>query len=87
MTDGYRFHETEIIAPNEKAAAAEARRQRLAEPDQETIEWIYLRNKNGRWVARRVLRDPSASVRDDPESKSTWQRVADFVVDLITYQP
>jgi len=45
----------EIPCVNEAAARAEAQRQQALE-DPEEAEWIYLRNKNKEWVARRVPR-------------------------------
>lgn len=50
----------EIVCSNEQAAQAEAARQQIA--DSSDAEWIYLRNANGQWVARRTLRGTLAPV-------------------------
>jgi hypothetical protein len=41
---------------SEAAARTEAERQRHSDNSEEA-EWIYLRNKDGVWVARRTPRD------------------------------
>jgi len=48
----------EVVCEHEDAAKAEAERQMAAEVDARA-EWIYLRNKAGEWVARRVDRHPT----------------------------
>lgn len=54
MGDARDTNETrEIVCANERAARAEAERQQSIDlPD---VEWIYLRNASGQWVARRTL--------------------------------
>jgi len=49
------FGEREIACDSEESARLEAQRQQSA--DDATAEWIYLRNADGAWVARRVPRD------------------------------
>jgi hypothetical protein len=53
------FASREIPCSDCEAAAAEAQRQQLQDDDA-VAEWIYLRNTQGRWVARRTPRDPAA---------------------------
>ena len=50
------FDSREVACESEASARAEAERQRLAE-DSTQAEWIYLRNREGQWVARRTPRD------------------------------
>jgi hypothetical protein len=50
------FDVREIQCSNREVAKAEAQRQQELDNDDEA-EWIYLRNKEGRWVARRTPRD------------------------------
>jgi hypothetical protein len=45
---------TEIVCESGEAAESEAQRQK--ERDSPGAEWIYLRNANGEWVARRTPR-------------------------------
>ena len=52
---GSSFDSREIPCADEQAAHAEADRQQALE-DPEDVEWIYLRNKNQQWVARRTPR-------------------------------
>jgi len=47
------FDWREIPCANREAAEAEARRQQELD-DATEVEWIYLRNKNREWVARRT---------------------------------
>jgi hypothetical protein len=46
----------EIVCASEEAARQESQRQQ-ADEDDVRAEWIYLRNTEGVWVARRVARD------------------------------
>ncbi len=58
------FDRREIACASGDAAKAEAERQQSL--DTRDAEWIYLRNANGQWVARRTPRDlqaPSISMR------------------------
>jgi hypothetical protein len=48
----------EVVCASEDAAKAEAKRQQAAEVDARA-EWIYLRNRAGEWVARRVDMNPT----------------------------
>jgi hypothetical protein len=50
------FEWREIVCDDEETARREAERQQ-ANDDAELAEWIYLRNAEGIWVARRVPRD------------------------------
>jgi hypothetical protein len=50
------FEWREIRRSNREEAEAEARRQQELD-DAAEVEWIYLRNKRGEWVARRTPRD------------------------------
>lgn len=50
------FDRLEIACGSEEAARLEAER-RQATDDDERAEWIYLRNAQDVWVARRVPRD------------------------------
>jgi hypothetical protein len=68
----------EIICDNEAEARAEAARRQRTELD-DTIEWIYLRNKAGRWVARRELSNPP----ERPREQSRLRRVLDAVVEAV----
>lgn len=52
--------ELEVECADGEAAEAEAARRQAAEDDPE-MEWIYLRNKQEVWVARRVRRDGGVS--------------------------
>ena len=45
----------EIACGSQSAARAEAQRQQVDE-DSDDVEWIYLRNRAGVWVARRTPR-------------------------------
>lgn len=53
------FASREIPCADREAAAAEAQR-RQQHDDDAVAEWIYLRNTQRRWVARRTPRDPAA---------------------------
>ncbi len=75
------FEETEVTVASEAAAAAEARRRQLLETDPDTIEWIYLRNADGQWVARRVLRYGSPPAPVGP--KSMLGKIGAFLIDLV----
>lgn len=55
------FDQREIPCANSEAARAEAERQQRLEPEPEQAEWIYLRNQDRQWVARRTLRNPVPS--------------------------
>jgi hypothetical protein len=50
------FEWREIPCASGEEAEAEARRQQAREDPQE-VEWIYLHNKEGQWVARRTPRN------------------------------
>lgn len=52
------FRQTEVLCSDEASAALEAKRRQVDENP--AVEWIYLRNKDRVWVARRTLRDGSA---------------------------
>jgi hypothetical protein len=54
-TETSSFDGREIACGSEAAARSEAERQQLAE-DPDEVEWIYLRNRCGVWVARRTPR-------------------------------
>ena len=45
----------EYVCSDEAAAKSEAERQTAGDP--EGAEWIYLRDKDERWVARRIPPD------------------------------
>ncbi len=49
------FDWREIVCADEHGARVEAVRQQQLE-DPEEVEWIYLRNQNQQWVARRTPR-------------------------------
>lgn len=51
-----KFDVREIQCANREVAEATAQRQQELDNVDEA-EWIYLRNKDGRWVARRTPRD------------------------------
>ena len=57
---GTGFSQAEVRCADEATAMTEAGRQQARESDGEHVEWIYLRNAAGEWVARRTLRDGSA---------------------------
>lgn len=56
------FDVREIQCTNREAAKAEAQRQQELDHASEA-EWIYLRNKEGRWVARRTPCDIESYVK------------------------
>jgi hypothetical protein len=62
QADGFDWRE--IVCASGDAAKAEAERQQSLDPLD--VEWIYLRNASGQWVARRTPRDlqvPPISMR------------------------
>ena len=63
MTDQEAWHE--YVCSDEPAARREAEKQTAEDP--EGAEWIYLRDKQGRWVARRI--HPGWV----PTGKGTWK--------------
>jgi hypothetical protein len=81
------FARIEVECATEKDASAEAERRQLLEPDPETVEWIYLRNADERWVARRVLRDGTLPAPEPPTEKSLKRKVGDFAVNLLGALP
>ena len=85
--DSSAFAELEVGCATETAAAAESIRRQLLETDPETVEWIYLRNLEGRWVARRVLRQGPVKAPEVPGSKSLLGKIGDFLLALVSYQP
>lgn len=66
--DSRSFVELEIECADEAAAQALAQHRQSVELD-DSAEWIYLRNQQKKWVARRVSRWPSEPV--EPE-KGSW---------------
>jgi hypothetical protein len=52
---------TEILCEDRATAATEASTRQARESDPSEFEWIYLRNSEGSWVARRTEREPSES--------------------------
>jgi hypothetical protein len=64
------FVETEISCASSTAAKAEALRQQEREPDQAAVEWIYLRNTSGTWVARRTQR--YIAPPEAPPTRTSW---------------
>lgn len=69
------FEWREIQCANREAAEVEARRQQDREAT-DTVEWIYLRNKEREWVARRVPRKI-----DVTSKQSRWRRWFGVVAD------
>jgi hypothetical protein len=67
--------EREILCGDEDSARAQAERQQQLEQAAEA-EWIYLRNKDGRWVARRTARDP------EPSTPSRKERIFNAIADI-----
>lgn len=63
------FVQTDIACSSGAEAEAEARAQRAREPDQAAIEWIYLHNDDGDWVARRTLRYGGPPLAEEPRSR------------------
>lgn len=59
----------EVRCTNRATAEAEAHRQQERE-DTDTVEWIYLRNKEREWVARRVPR--KINVTSKPPRWRRW---------------
>jgi hypothetical protein len=53
----------DIRCSNREAAEAEARRQQDCEEDSDT-EWIFLRDQDRNWVARRTPRLPARPFRE-----------------------
>jgi hypothetical protein len=87
IADSVAFAELEVGCATETAAAAESRRRQLLEADPEMVEWIYLRNPEGRWVARRVLRQGPVMTPEVPGSKSLLGKIGDFLLAIVSYQP
>lgn len=87
--DGYAsaFARIEVECATEKDASTEAERRQLLEPDHETVEWIYLRNADERWVARRVLRDGTLQAPEPSTEKSLKRKVGEFAADLLEALP
>jgi hypothetical protein len=67
--------EREILSGDEASARAQAERQQQLEQAPEA-EWIYLRNKDGLWVARRTARDPQ------PSTPSRRERIFNAIADI-----
>lgn len=67
----------EIRCANREAAEVEVHRRQERE-DTDTVEWIYLRNKEREWVARRVPR--KINVTSEP---SGWRRWLGVVADQL----
>jgi hypothetical protein len=79
------FQHAEVSGPTEADAATEARRRQAQEADPNSVEWIYLRNRDGVWVARRTLRDGSSEV-----SKQDWTKrtlIGRFLSALVQWSP
>lgn len=77
MTDNDARHQ-EIGCSDRASAEAEAARQQQSETDP-SMEWIYLRDSEEQWVARRVPR-----TGDGPEPKrSRGERIFDGALDFL----
>jgi hypothetical protein len=74
------FASREILCADREAAAAEAQR-RQEQDDDVVAEWIYLRNNQGHWVARRTPRDPAAQT----QPRSFRRSLLDTLID--TFHP
>lgn len=70
------FDWREIVCVDERNAKMEADRQQQLE-DPQAVEWIYLRNRDQQWVARRTPRHMSAA------PKSAARRFLDAALDLL----
>ena len=68
------FEWREIPCANREEAESEARRQQELD-DATEVEWIYLRNKNGEWVARRT------PVRGTEKRRSRWAALGAAMID------
>lgn len=71
------FDSREIRCANREIAEAEAHHQQERE-NADTAEWIYLRNKEREWVARRVPRKLDVSSKP-----SGWRRWLGIVADQL----
>ena len=67
--------EREMVCGDEDSARAQAERQQQLEQDPDA-EWIYLRNRDGRWVARRTARDPQ------PATPTRRERIFNAIADI-----
>lgn len=76
------FLREEIPCANEAAAKALASSRQVQEPDGDRVEWIYLRNTQHQWVARRTLRDGSAD-QDGDAGKGRLEAVVDAAIDTL----
>jgi hypothetical protein len=65
----------EIACADENTAREQAAHQQARE-EAGAMEWIYLRNRSGQWVARRVPKNPPP----ESERKSRAKRVIDALV-------
>jgi len=45
------------------------------------VEWIYLRNAAGQWVARRVHRHPTV----EEEVRPLWKSLLESLLDALSY--
>jgi hypothetical protein len=70
------FGRFEIPCLNREAAEAEAKRQQELQTTDEA-EWIYLRNKDRQWVARRTSHNTQA----DPTPPSRWRTLREAIID------
>jgi hypothetical protein len=64
----------EIPCANREEAEAEAQRQQELD-DATEVEWIYLRNKNSEWVARRT------PLRMTEKRRSRWAALGAAMID------
>jgi hypothetical protein len=74
--------QTDIACAGRQEAAAEARRRQELEPDKTTVEWIYLHDAAGQWVARRTQRYRPGLDDDPPKQKSFLSKLFDVFMDL-----
>jgi hypothetical protein len=75
-----RISDPEVVCPDEDAAMEEAAHRTRDDADDQ-IEWIYLRNPAGQWVARRVQRHPIVEERVRP----WWKSLLESLLDALSY--
>jgi hypothetical protein len=80
MNDSEVFEWREIPCDSESAAKAEAEQQQQLE-DPNEVEWIYLRNRNHEWVARRTPRN--LTVSDDDIQGGRVDKLLARLLDLV----
>jgi hypothetical protein len=76
LQSGYHPSKPIEVACADESTAREEAAHREAREEDNAMEWIYLRNRSGQWVARRVLKNPPPEC----ERKSRAKRVLDALL-------